>query len=144
MSKIPSKHITKLIILSFKSFSLVSQQVYKNLQTGLQNELNIRIYSHVLNQSIEKTFFLAKCKRTKLILEKTSKQYIIELPGARFSPSSKNKNKSSKKSSYIFRKWNFLTLTLKNFLYFRKQTPQEKSLYFLKRQIFLYFRKQKP
>ena len=35
------------------------------------------------------------------------------------SPSSKNKKKiSSKKRSYIFRKWNFLALILRNFLHF--------------------------
>ena len=35
------------------------------------------------------------------------------------SPSSKNKKKiSSKKRSYIFRKWNFLALKLRNFLHF--------------------------
>ena len=37
-----------------------------------------------------------------------------------------------KKTSYIPEKWNFLTLILKNFLYF------------LKRKLFLYFRKWKP
>ena len=51
-------------------------------------------------------------------------------------PEIKFLNPSSKdfpftKSSYIFRKWNFLALILRNFLYF------------LKRKLFLYFRKWK-
>ena len=57
------------------------------------------------------------------------------------SPSSRNKKTPSKKSSYIFlyfRKWNFLALILKNFLYFLKKTFLINSLYFRK-QNFLVF-----
>ena len=61
----------------------------------------------------------------------------MQIPGALFTPSSKNKKKtlkkfilfSKKKKFLYFGKWNFLALKLKNFLYF------------LKRKFFLYFGK---
>ena len=52
------------------------------------------------------------------------------------STGSKNKKNASKKSSYIFRKWNFLALILRKFLIFQEtETPYG---------TFLYFRKWKP
>ena len=54
----------------------------------------------------------------------------MELPSALLDTSSKNKKINPEKNSLCFRKWNSLTLRLKNFLYF------------LKRKLFLYFRKQ--
>ena len=41
------------------------------------------------------------------------------------------------------RKWKFLTLTLKNFLYFTEQKSR-KIFYFFQRKLFLYFRERKP
>ena len=56
----------------------------------------------------------------------------MQLPGTLLYPCSKNKKINTEKNSLYFRKWNFLTLRLKNFLYF------------LKRKLFWYFRKWNP
>ena len=56
------------------------------------------------------------------------------------SPSSKNKS-ISKKTSYIFEKWNFLAWILSNILYFLKK---KSFSYISGNGTFLYFRKWKP
>ena len=77
----------------------------------------------------------------------------MKLSGVVFSPSSKNKKKNHpKKISYTPGKWNFLTLILKKFLYFSKETylymsgnrNPPKISYFSWNGTFLYFRKRKP
>ena len=61
------------------------------------------------------------------------KWYSMHLPGTLLRPGSKNEKKiHPEKNSLYFRKWNFLALKLKEFLYF------------LKRNLFLYFREQNP
>ena len=62
----------------------------------------------------------------------------MQLPSTLFS-SKFEKKVASKKSSNIFRKWNFLALILRNFLYFLKR----KLSYISGNGTFLYFRKRK-
>ena len=52
----------------------------------------------------------------------------------------KQKKSTPKKNSLYFRKWNFLTLILKELFFFQKKL----FLYFLKRNFFLYFRTWNP
>ena len=56
----------------------------------------------------------------------------------------KNKKIYPEKISYTPGKWNFLTLILKSFLYFRKRKPRKNFLYFVNRKLFLYIGKEKP
>ena len=65
----------------------------------------------------------------------------------------KQQHSALKKSSYIFRKWNFLALVLRNFLYFlkinfflysRKWKPPKNFLYFLKKAFLVFQETETP
>ena len=85
-------------------------------------------------------FFMRNSKSFARIIFKvgSSNQYKMQLPSTLFS-SKFEKKVASKKSSNIFRKWNFLALILRNFLYFLKR----KLSYISGNGTFLYFRKRK-
>lgn len=85
-------------------------------------------------------FFMRNSKSFARIIFKvgSSNQYKRQLPSTLFS-SKFEKKVASKKSSNIFRKWNFLALILRNFLYFLKR----KLFYISGNSMFLYFRKRK-
>lgn len=85
-------------------------------------------------------FFMRNSKSFARIIFKvgSSNQYKRQLPSTLFS-SKFEKKVASKKSSNIFRKWNFLALILRNFLYFLKR----KLFSISGNSTFLYFRKRK-
>ena len=142
--------ITSVVICNSKWISVTDKF---DTEVALPNPKRVKAINIPVQKRYDKygqfswIFKVFKDARWKDVKGKSS---IISSYLAHFSPSSKKKKKiHPKKISHILGKWNFLTLVLKNFLYFlwrklflyfRKLKPQKNFSYFLKRKLFLNFR----